>query len=316
MEDKRRTDGNETMFEVTPIEMNLSSEWNQEEVLCGTLHSKFDRVQNYLFLLEGEQRMLTIMCEENTLLPDSIILRREDYNYLKNQGEFLAGKSKDYIQIHNIKIALLHTSSCSLLNLSVENFKREYFEQKKNQIDTFIECSEKRSDFERLPERYGELLKKFADGMWKNDPEQVEKSFLSLVGAGRGLTPAADDAIVGVLAGSLLKWTLTGRQENYFVCVRRILDRLCSEKLTTEISCKYLKCACRGEFSRNLCQLIRILAGEEKLKMSTILAQIAETGHSSGMDMLYGLKCCFSEKRSWDCSFYKETKSSKMNLIR
>lgn len=293
MEDERRTDGNETMFEVTPIEMNLSSEWNQEEILCGMLHSKFDRVQNFLFFVEGEQRMLTIMREGNTLLPDSIILRCEEYNYLKNQGEYLAKKSKDYIQIHNMKIALRNTSSCSLLNLSIENFKREDFEQKKNQIETYIKCSEKRSDFERLPERYETLLKTFAEGMLKREPKVVENTFLALVGAGRGLTPAADDAMIGILAGSLLEFTLAGKQDAYFACVKSILDHLRNEKLTTEISSKYLKCACRGEFSQNLCKLIRVLAGEEDLEINTILDKIAETGHSSGMDMLYGIKMLF-----------------------
>ncbi len=289
MEDKRRTDGNETMFEVTPIEMNLSSEWNQEAILCGTLHSKFDRVQNYLFSVEGEQRMLTIMREGNTLLPDSMILRYEDYNYLKNQGEYLAKLSKDYIQIHNMKIALLNTSSCSLLNLSVENFKKEQFEQKKKQIEKFIECSEKKSDFERLPERYEKILDGFIEGMLKNEPEVVANSFQRLVGAGRGLTPAADDAIIGVLAGSLLGLSLLKKQNIYFARVEKILSCLVREKQTTEISCKYLKCACRGNFSKDLCRVIQILAGESEEDLVHTLEAISMVGHSSGMDMLYGL---------------------------
>lgn len=289
MEDKRRTDGNETMFEVTPIEMNLFPEWNQEEVLCGTQHSKFDKVQNFLFTIEGEQRMLTIMREGNTLLPDSIILRYEDYNYLKNQGEFLAIKSKDYIQIHNIKIALLNTSSCSLLNLSLENFKKEYFEQKKKQIEKFIECSEKKSDFERLPKRYEGLINRFTEGMLKNEPEVVENSFQSLVGAGRGLTPAADDALVGALAGSFLGLALLKEQDTYFARVEKILSYLIREKQTTEISCKYLKCACRGAFSADLCRVIQILAGDNEMNIVNILEKIRMVGHSSGMDMLYGL---------------------------
>lgn len=289
MEDKRRTDGNETMFEVTPIEMNLSSEWNQEAILCGTLHSKFDRVQNYLFSIEGEQRMLTIMREGNTLLPDSIILRCEDYNYLKNQGEYLAKKSKDYIQIHNIKIAQLITSSCSLLNLSIENFKREDFEQKKNQIETFIECSEKRSDFERLPKRYKKLLDRFIEGILQDKPEMVADSFCSMVGAGRGLTPAADDAMIGALAGSLLGLSLLRKQNTYFARVENIPSCLVRKKQTTEISCKYLKCACRGNFSKNLCRVMQILAGESEADLVRILEAISMVGHSSGMDMLFGL---------------------------
>lgn len=74
MENKRRTYGNETMYEVNPIALHLSPEWMQEEVLCGTLHSRFEKVQNYIFIINGERRMLTIIREGNTLLPDSIVL--------------------------------------------------------------------------------------------------------------------------------------------------------------------------------------------------------------------------------------------------
>ncbi|MBQ8804750.1 MAG: DUF2877 domain-containing protein [Tyzzerella sp.] len=290
MENERRTYGDETMFEVTPIEMNLASEWNQDEISWGTLHSKFDRVQNFRFSIKGEARLLTIMREGNILLPDSIILRREDYERLKKQDEFRAVKSKDYMQIKDIKIALSNISSCSLLNISLENFNKEQFEQKKKQIETFIGYSGKKSDFERLPERYGVALSTFVEGVLDSNLSAVESSFQTLIGAGRGLTPAADDAIVGTLAGCLLGLALHKKQDTYFARVERILSYLIGEKQTTEISCKYLKCACRGEFAEILCRLIQILAGDYEADLVKVLEKIKEVGHSSGMDMLYGLE--------------------------
>ncbi len=263
---------------ITPIELNLSSEWKQQEVLFGTLHSRFERVQNYLFLIGTEKRMLTIMCEGNALLPDSMILRQEDYAGIKKQGE-------------HVRIALSEITSCSLLGLSVEKFDEEAFAHKKKQLHNFMERSEKKSDFERLPERYSKYIYRFAETLESNDSERMVASFLALAGAGRGLTPAADDAVIGVLAGYLLQLSLKKKSHTYLKNMEPLLSLLCGERLTTEISCKYLKCACRGDFSQNLCKLIRILSGEAEEDMGQILSQIREIGHSSGMDMLYGLAC-------------------------
>lgn len=282
MENKRRTYGDETMYEVCPIALHLSSEWMHEEVFCGTLHSRFERVQNYIFIINGERRMLTIMREGNTLLPDSIVLSNEDFDNLKNQREFHLTKRQ--------KIHCSKPSSCSLMELSFDKFTTNQFEQKIQLITNFLSCSEKKSDLTRLPKEYTGRLNSFIEGMMNKDSKSAEAAFHGLVGAGRGLTPAADDALIGALAGSLLRLTLAMEKDRYLVCVKPILFHLCNEKLTTEISCKYLKCACRGDFSQNLCKLIRTLTGEEKEDIPALLERISETGHTSGMDMLYGLQ--------------------------
>ncbi len=289
MEDKRGTYGNEAMYEITPLEMNLSSEWKQKEVLWGELHSQFESVQNYLFMIGDEERMLTIMCEGAALLPDSILLRYADYENLKKLGEFPTAKLEDYIQINHIKIAQLKTSNCSLLELSLDKYRQKDFEQKRKQIHDFIAGSERKSDFERLPERYKINLNGFIEAIEGSYSERMLVSFYKLIGAGRGLTPAADDAIIGVLAGYLLKLSLEKKADTYLEIVGPILAHLCKEKLTTKVSLKYLKCACRGAFSQNLCKLIRILSGECKEGIRPILEEIRKVGHSSGMDMLYGL---------------------------
>lgn len=282
MENKRRTDGDETMYEVHPIALCLSPEWMHEEVLCGTLHSRFEKVQNYIFIINGERRMLTIMREGNTLLPDSIILSNEDFDNLKNQREFHLTKRQ--------KAHCSKPSSCSLMELSLDKFTTRQFEQRIQLIDNFSRNSEKKSDLTRLPDKFTDHLNSFIEGMMSKDAKAVETAFQGLVGAGRGLTPAADDALIGALAGSLLGFTLAMEKDRYLVCVKPILFHLCNEKLTTEISCKYLKCACRGDFSQNLCKLIRTLTGEETEDIPTLLERIAKTGHTSGMDMLYGLQ--------------------------
>lgn len=290
MEDKRRTYGDEASPQITPIEMHLSSEWNRQEVVFGRLYSKFEKVQNYLFTTDTEEKMLTIMCEGNSLLPDSIILSSYDYEKLKETGDSPVEKSEEYIRIGKIKIALVPSSDCSLLHISADKFKEEDLKQKRQQIRDFAAESEKKSDFERLPEKYQKRLSEFSKALKCNDTELMMTFFLSLEGAGRGLTPAADDAIVGVLAGYLLSLSLEKKTDAYLETVGPILSHLCREKRTTGVSIKYLKCACRGAFSQDLCRLIRILSGEMQGDMKPFLERIRKVGHSSGMDMLYGLE--------------------------
>ena len=159
-------------------------------------------------------------------------------------------------------------------------------EDKYNDI---LNSSKKKSDLTRLPNIYTERLQLFIQSLLNQDVNMVENAFRGLVGAGRGLTPAADDAMIGALAGSLIGFEFVKQKISYADCVKSILSHLRDEKLTTEISCKYLKCACRGYFSQDLCKLVFVLTGEKTENILTLLEKIAETGHSSGMDMLYGL---------------------------
>ena len=89
---------------------------------------------------------------------------------------------------------------------------------------------------------------------------------------------------------------VSGR-DKFLKLSRQMLQDLIQQRQTTEISCKYLKCACRGNFSVSLCELMEWLAcagWEDSLPKKQILS-IADTGHTSGMDTLYGLKIFLKE---------------------
>ncbi len=270
------------MLEVTPIEIHLSSALNREEPVKGYFHSEFKRVKNYLFEIDGEKRMFTIMREGNYLLPDSMILSNTEFDKIRNLKEL------SLTELQSLECG--KRSSCSLLGLSLEKFTRQGLEQKLCQIDEFIANSEKKTDFARLPIRYANQLGVFIRGMMEHDKNIIENSFLSLIGAGKGLTPSADDAVIGSLAGILFGLTLKEEQDTYLERIKIVLPHLREKKLTTQISEKYLKCACDGDFSKAVGNLIHALAGEECGDFTKNLMQISETGYSSGMDMLYGLQ--------------------------
>ncbi len=289
MENKRRTYGYETMLEITPVKMNLSSDLRHSGEVLGYLHSEFERVNNYIFTLRDEKRMLTVMMQGNTLLPDSIILKKDDYETLKKQDNKNVCISNDCLFVGEIKIPFIENSNCSLLTLNADNFNTDDFEKHKNEITQFSKNSEKKSYFEIIPVRYKEKLGDFAKALISGDSNLMMSVLPSLIGVGKGLTPSADDAVIGVLAGWLLKLSIDDNVDKYSQTINPIVSLLKDERITTAVSLKYLKCACKGEFSQDLCALIEILSKEKNEDISQVLQRIGNIGASSGMDMLYGL---------------------------
>lgn len=278
------------MLEITPISMNLSVEFRCLEVTYGQLNSEFERVNNYIFYISDEERMLTVMSESNTLLPDSIILKKEHYATLKRQTAKSAVITNNSLIIGQIIIHFIQNINCSLIGIAVNNYNKENFEKKRMVITDFFITSKKKTDFDRLPKRYNKNLNQLVDALINDDCSAMMLAFSRLVGAGKGLTPAADDAIIGVLSGYLLILSLENKIDIYLKKMKLLVSLLSNEKFTTKISLKYLRSACFGEFSQDLYMLIEVLLSNNKNNILPILQRIKETGHSSGMDMLFGLK--------------------------
>lgn len=107
------------------------------------------------------------------------------------------------------------------------------------------------------------------------------RQYCMLIGLGDGLTPAGDDFLVGLLAA------LRGlEQEEQAVRFRTALEEEVEAQLakTNDISAEFLRYACRGAFSRPLCQLFSPAEPEAALDW------LAGIGHSSGIDTLTGVR--------------------------
>ena len=97
-----------------------------------------------------------------------------------------------------------------------------------------------------------------------------------LIGLGGGLTPAGDDALVGMLA------SLKGSE--HFQRLAEIVRG--NVKRTNWISQGYLGCAARGEFGIEVASLI--MACEYKNNLETSIRAISRIGHSSGTFFMLG----------------------------
>ena len=255
-------------------------------ISLGTLHSSFDHAVNFCFSVDGEERMVTVLKEGTPLLPDSLIVSAPFFLYIKKHAGETVSIQHQCFSVGNRKLKLDPECAVDLFlpHMAVGK-RRAAFLEHCSYLKKFIESQEKHSDLLGLPHRFQELAVTFADCLIRGEAQGIQDAFEQLVGAGKGLTPACDDAMVGVLAA---------------VCFYRktlpqgILDILVREHRTTKVSEKYLKCACRGMVSWPLVQLLQwIFQGSGSFPEKEVL-QIVQMGHTSGMDTLYGVQCVLS----------------------
>ncbi len=97
-----------------------------------------------------------------------------------------------------------------------------------------------------------------------------------LIGLGSGLTPAGDDALVGMLA------SLKG--SDHFIRLAKIIKG--SLKKTNWVSQGYLECAAIGEFGIEVANFIRACEHKNNLELS--IKAISQVGHSSGTFFMLG----------------------------
>jgi len=118
------------------------------------------------------------------------------------------------------------------------------------------------------------------------DAAAVDDGVAALVGNGPGLTPAGDDALVGLLA------TLhrVGPSTASTTDLLRLLGAGVSTRLarTTVISAHYLRLALLGHFGEHLTDLVDAL-GEDGVVNAASLARVRAMGASSGADALAGV---------------------------
>ncbi len=109
-----------------------------------------------------------------------------------------------------------------------------------------------------------------------------------LIGLGSGLTPAADDLLVGYLAGL---WSAAGDQNDRLQFISHLgseIQRLSHR--TNDISRTYLLHASRGQVSSALTDLARgICHAENPERLPRLAAKAMHLGHTSGMDVVTGL---------------------------
>jgi len=121
--------------------------------------------------------------------------------------------------------------------------------------------------------------------LFDGDATAVDDRVAALVGNGPGLTPAGDDALVGLLAMLHRVGPPAASADPLSLLDASVSTRLAR---TTAISAHYLRLALLGHFGEHLTDLVDAL-DEDDAVVAASVARVLATGASSGADALAGV---------------------------
>jgi hypothetical protein len=129
-------------------------------------------------------------------------------------------------------------------------------------------------------------LRRAIDALAGHDPAAVER-VMDVVGLGAGLTPSADDALVGALC-------LLSAQGSLPEAPREVMTRRLREGAvgkTTDVSLSYLRLALRGAFSSPITRVVGHLAdASSQADLDESVDSLSRLGAMSGMDTVWGIQ--------------------------
>lgn len=271
------------------METNTACAFSGDKIQ-GEVHSVFEHAVNLSFELEDEARLYTILPLGCPGIPDSIAVSRSVFSKLLLLTPGTAvWKHKDRFLVEEKGIAFTGSSHSypdspirrGILPQCAELFFKQWKE--------FRNFSGRASGFEAFSPETRNELKAVLTRLYSALQNRTEYSSLEelewYIGLGKGLTPSFDDALVGVMCLSSV-WLPDSIPP--FFGGRKEFDGFLKDK-TTEVSRKYLCCACEGRYSQKLVELINAISDKNCLDLKPYIRNIAETGATSGMDTLWGL---------------------------
>jgi hypothetical protein len=129
----------------------------------------------------------------------------------------------------------------------------------------------------------------------------------ALVGLGAGSTPAADDAILGALAGLESAGAGTQRAELAAALPGDLVA------LTPRLSAQTLSAAVAGSYPRPLLAVLDALTSPEDLPLLAAVAALGSVGHHSGRDTLSGLVAALAAAGSPNVSWQTADKTPNLD---
>jgi hypothetical protein len=266
---------------------NLNNIFKNNRVL--KVHSTYKNTINFSF----ENKIFSIHHREVPLNPMSIILDldQKDFDNLVSNIESLEIKDNKFLI--NKKIVSFKSEaeySCDLGSL-VQSLKitQDQIQEFYRKLFDFLITLSRQSDyfsaiFENEIKNYynTKIIELIKDRQIKN----IAAKIADLIGLGKGLTPAGDDIICGVLAS----FDFIGSNLNLNK-VRIIKDMIRNKILihnsTNDLSREFIKYALDGHHSIMISRLYQALVKNQEI--DTILEKISNQGFSSGIDFLTGM---------------------------
>ena len=131
-------------------------------------------------------------------------------------------------------------------------------------------------------------LREMVRALSRSDLDPVPEAARSLIGLGPGLTPAADDVLVGLMIALLLASKALGREDDFAERANACISSEVGGR-TTRLSMEFLLHAARGlGGERTVCLLEQVLFGRAEDVDSAAL-RLFEVGATSGTDTAFGV---------------------------
>ncbi len=285
---------------IEAIRADLTDCFADTKELTGRIHSKFKSEINVILGRPDEPgltdtRLITIMTPDIPGVPDSVIIRNQDFERLSRLS------LDDPVVKTECNIIFAGSLKCRI-NKSRMVSSRLYFDvhhisagrqrELSARLEYYFSQGNIRDGFGMTYKQQYDKLSVFAMGLMDYNLPVSIAAFESNLGRGKGLTPSSDDAMVGIMAytmGSFLAEFSEG-QSYYTGFAKEMIHRVRLNNYTTDVSSKYLYCAAEGRFSENLQALIRWIFNNNKACIQRILDKIIQTGSTSGVDMLAGIR--------------------------
>lgn len=269
--------------------------WNAEN-LAGYVHSSFDSAVNLMFAMPGgESRMFTLIRRGPPELPDCAVLSSPCFTAVSSLNAEAAVNKRQ----HQLMWGPAGFQTLSLVRMpsvpprckSGDRPAANLFTTRQMLLD-FCRESQKPTGFSKISGRFRAYLHDFSLSLIHSDTEALAAGFGALVGTGMGLTPTCDDAMIGALGlayASFSAGRLPGGKTEYFRLTWSMMQKiLTGVQRTTRVSEKYMKCACRGQFSSHLGILAQAALTADGETFARAMGEISGIGHTSGMDTLIG----------------------------
>jgi hypothetical protein len=287
----------------------LTQSFLEPRMWSGRIHSKYQSTLNIqLEEKTHKKRLLTLVPDTFPGIPDSLQLAKTDFDWVMTlpqdtQADFKQDtlSFKDNLGCLKIDRMALEPDRYDqvLSGISVSGSWPANLDRWVQFMDTFQENGAQRDGFSHLPrtsrERAERHLAHFCRALFAYDYEKAESHMLSVVGLGAGLTPTADDRIVGIMALVCAiqwvdQWSVNKREHHAGLTNWGLSspDSICAGR-TTDVSMKYLTCAAEGYFSERLMDLVRAILEGTDQQWPQRARSVASIGATSGCDYLQGI---------------------------
>ena len=269
---------------------------SKHENLTGNVHSVFDGAFN---ILDTNGHLVGVVSSNKDLGPFSMQLSEEKLSNI------LQGKQiKFYPKKIEIEGVQYKYDTLELVDLSLSRYKLPNVDSKllnlresithegsKDGISQLIySFSDELDDKNLVLNEYSEFIKdrllSLLESLADEDLELFLNRIPKVIGFGPGLTPSADDFILGII---IVLYSLSIVTDTF---LKRIYE-VCQNK-TTKISEEMLYHSIHGHVSESYKKLIEQLFNDSNDDISNEITKVIEVGSTSGTDFLFGVYCMTS----------------------